>query len=389
VNIDRVIQELAAHELLPSEWGGDTEIVRCSALTGEGVDKLLETVQLVAELNELKANPNKPALGMALEAELQPGQGVICKALVQQGTLRTGDIVLCGSSYGRVRVMYDTLDSKKVITEAPPSTPVSLIGLDVAPSAGSLFCVLDDISDARSIAEQRLAEEHNTELADNQPHVTLETLFQRMSGGQTTQTLNVIIRADVRGSIEAIKKELTKLDHPEVKIKILQATVGGVTEGDVQLADASDAIIVAFNVVPDENARVMAEKKKIQVRRYDIIYNLTDDIKKALEGMLKPLEQVKELGRALVQKVYAISRVGSIAGCRVIGGLIERDCRIRVIRESRIIGDYALDSLKREKDDMKEIRDGYECGMKLKGFNDLKEGAILEAYKIEEIARTF
>ncbi len=389
VNVDRVIQELAAHELLPSEWGGDTEMVRCSALTGEGVDKLLETIQVVAEVNELKANPNRPAVGMALEAELQPGQGVICKALVQNGTLRTGDVVLCGSAYGRVRVMYDTLDSKKVIQEAAPSTPVSLIGLDVAPSAGSLFCVLDDISDARSIAEKRLAEEHNTELADNQPHVTLETLFQRMSGAQTTQTLNVIIRADVRGSIEAIRKELGKLDHPEVKIKILQATVGGVTEGDVQLADASDAIIVAFNVVPDENARIMAEKKKIQVRRYDIIYNLTDDIKKALEGMLKPLEQVKELGRALVQKVYTISRVGSIAGCRVVGGLVERDCRIRVIRESRIIGDYALDSLKREKDDVKEIRDGYECGMKLKSFNDLKEGDILEAYKIEEVARTF
>jgi translation initiation factor IF-2 len=199
----------------------------------------------------------------------------------------------------------------------------------------------------------------------------------------------VIIRTDVRGSIEAIRKELSKLKHPEVQIKILQAMVGGITEADVQLADASDAIIVGFNVVPDENARVMADRKKIQIRRYDIIYNLTDDIKKALEGMLKPLEQVKELGRAMVQQVFTISRLGTIAGCRVIAGIIERDCRIRVIRDSRILGEYPLDSLKRVKDDVKEVRDGYECGIRLKGFNDMKEGDILEAYKIESIARTF
>ena len=203
------------------------------------------------------------------------------------------------------------------------------------------------------------------------------------------QTLNVILRADVRGSIEAIRKEMGKLDHPEVKVKILQASVGGVTEADVYLADASDAIIVGFNVVPDEGARALAEKKKIQVRRYDVIYKLTEDIRAALEGMLKPIEQVKELGRALVQRAFNISRVGTIAGCRVMYGVIERDCRIRVIRDSRIIGDYQLDTLKREKDDVKEVHDGYECGMKLKNFNDVKEGDVLEAYKIEEVARTF
>ena len=389
VNPDRVIQELAQHDLLPSEWGGDTEVIRCSGLTGMGVDKLLETIQVIAELNDLKANPDRPAIGVALEAELQAGQGVVCKMLVQRGTLRTGDVILCGSAYGRVKAMYDTLDPKKQIEEAMPSTPVQLVGLDVAPKAGSKFCVLDDVSDARSIAEQRLAEERSDELADVQAHVTLETLFQRMTHAQTVQTLNIIIRADVRGSIEAIRKELGKLKHPEVQIKILQATVGGITEADVQLADASDAIIVGFSVVPDENARIMAERKKVQIRRYDIIYNLTDDIKKALEGMLKPIEQVKELGRAMVQQVFSISRLGTIAGCRVIAGIIERDCRIRVIRENRIIGEYPLDSLKRIKDDVKEVRDGYECGIKLKGFNDLKEGDILEAYKIESIARTF
>jgi translation initiation factor IF-2 len=261
--------------------------------------------------------------------------------------------------------------------------------LDVAPKAGSKFCVLDDISDARVIAERRHDEERGVELADVQSHVTLETLFQRMNHTQTVQTLNMIIRADVRGSIEAIRKELSKLKHPEVQIKILQAMVGGITEADVHLADASDAIIVGFSVVPDENARIMAERKKVQVRRYDIIYNLSDDIKKALEGMLKPIEQVKELGRAMVQQVFSISRLGTIAGCRVIAGIIERDCRIRVIRENRIIGEYPLDSLKSIKEDVKEVRDGYECGIKLKGFNDLKDGDILEAYKIESVARTF
>jgi translation initiation factor IF-2 len=320
---------------------------------------------------------------------MQSGQGVICKMLVQRGTLRTGDVILCGSSYGRVRAMYDPLDMKKQIDEATPSTPVQLVGLDVAPRAGSKFCVLDDISDARVIAEKRLDEERQGELAEVQSRVTLETLFQRITHSDKVQTLNIIIRADVRGSIEAIRKELGKLKHPEVQIKILQAMVGGITEADVQLADASDAIIVGFNVVPDENARSLADRKKIQIRRYDIIYNLTDDVKKALEGMLKPMEQVKELGRAMVQQVIMIGRLGAIAGCRVIAGTIERDSRARVIRDSRIIGEYPLDSLKRFKDDVKEVRDGYECGIKLKGFNDLKDGDILEAYKIESIARTF
>jgi translation initiation factor IF-2 len=219
--------------------------------------------------------------------------------------------------------------------------------------------------------------------------VTLENLFQRMSEANEVQTLNIIIRADVRGSIEAIRKELGKLEHPEVKIRILQATVGGITEADVQLADASDGIIVGFNVVPDEGARVLAEKLKIQVRRYDIIYNLANDIKAALEGMLKPLSRAKELGRILVQRTFVVSRLGTIAGCRVLSGTVERDCRIRIIRENRIIGDYALDSLKREKDDAKEVREGYECGIKLKGFNDIKEGDVFESYKTEEIARTF
>ncbi|MBR4832800.1 MAG: translation initiation factor IF-2, partial [Thermoguttaceae bacterium] len=276
VNRDKVIQELATNDLMPSEWGGDVEIVETSATTGMGVDNLLETLLTVAELHELKANPDRRATGVVLEASLQAGEGVVCKALVQKGTLKVGDVVLCGSAYGRVRAMTDTLDARKHLKEAGPSVPVSFTGLDVAPAAGSKFVVLEDVSVARQIAEERAKREREVELADVQSHVTLENLFERMNSSKQ-QTLNVIVRADVRGSIEAIRKEMGKLDHPEVKVKILQASVGGVTEADVYLADASDAIIVGFNVVPDEGARALAEKKKIQVRRYDVIYKLTED----------------------------------------------------------------------------------------------------------------
>ncbi|MDO5565746.1 MAG: translation initiation factor IF-2, partial [Planctomycetia bacterium] len=389
VHRDRVIQELASNDLMPSEWGGDVEIVETSAVTGMGIDELLQTLLTIAELRELKANPDRPANGVVLEAAMLPGQGVVCKALVQNGTLRPGDVVLCGNAYGRVKVMFDTLDANKHIEEAGPSTPVSLLGLDIAPGAGSKFVVLDDISAARQIAEDRTKRFHESELADIDTHVTLENLFERISGSKTQQVLNIIVRADVRGSIEAIRKELSKLEHPEVKLKILQASVGGVTEADVHLANASDAIIVGFNVVPDEGARTLAEQQKVQIRRYDIIYKLTEDIKAALEGMLKPVEQVKELGRVAVQRVFSISRVGNIAGCRVISGVVERDARVRLIRDSRIIGEYVIDTLKREKDDAREVRTNQECGIKLKNFNDIKEGDLFEVYKIEEVARTF
>ena len=387
-NRERTIQQLASNDLMPSEWGGDVEIVETSAATGAGIDQLMETLLTVAELHELKARPDRPATGVALESSLEPGQGVTCKLLVQNGTLKDGDVVLCGNAYGRVRAMFDTLEISKELPEAGPSIPVTLLGLNTAPSAGSRFVVLPDISVARQIAEDRTAQLHARELSGEQAHMTLETLKERLDTSRQAQTLNIIIRADVRGSIEAIRKELSKLDHPEVKIKILQATVGGITEADVLLADASDAIIVGFNVVPDERARSLAEQKKVQIRRYDIIYKLSEDIKAALSGMLKPIEQVKELGRALVQRTFSISRVGTIAGCRVLAGTMERDCKIRVIRNSQIIGEYQLETLKREKDDAREVREGYECGIKLKGYNDLKEGDIFEAYKIEEIARS-
>ncbi len=389
VNEMRILQELAANELTPSEWGGDVEVVRCSALTGEGIDSLMETILMVAELQEFRANPKRRAKGVCIESLIQQGRGVVAKLLVQNGTLRTGDVVVCGSSYGRIKAMVDTLDSHVKYLEAGPAIPVSVLGLDTAPGAGDKFYVLDDIADARRLAAERAEQEHLSQLAGTtKTHVTLEGLFDTL-GSKEVKTLNIILRTDVRGSIEAIRKELGKLEHEEVQIAILQASVGGVTEADVQLADASDAIIIGFNVVPDENARVLAERKGVQVRRYDIIYQLTADVRAALEGMLTPEEHEKELGRALVQQVFQISKVGAVAGCRVISGTIPRDCKIRIIRNNRVIGSYALDTLKREKDDVKEVRDGYECGMRLAGYNDIKEGDVFEAFQIESVARTF
>ncbi len=389
VDTQRVFTELANNELLPTEWGGDTELIKTSATTGEGLDELLDTLLTVAELHEYKANPERPGTGTCLEAELQEDCGVVSKLLVQKGTIRVGDVIVCGTAYGRVKAIYDTLDSTKRHQQVGPSTPVNVTGLSEAPGAGDPFYALDDISQARHLAEQRAAQIRQRELSDVVPHVTLENLFERLGQEDAVQTLNIILRADVRGSIEAIRKEFTKLEHPEVQIKILQATVGGISEADVHLADASDAVIIGFNVVPDEGARLLADQRGVQIRRYDIIYQVTEDLRAALEGMLKPEQHEKELGRALVQRTFQISRVGTVAGCRVLAGNIQRDSRVRVIRENRIVGDYPLDSLRREKDDAREVREGLECGMKLSGFNDLKEGDILEAYKIEEVARTF
>jgi translation initiation factor IF-2 len=390
INLDRVYTGLSTNELQPSEWGGDVEVVKTSATKGTGIDQLLDTILTVAELHEYKANPSRPAIGTCLEAQQESDRGVVAKVLVQNGTLRPGDVIVCGQTYGRVKAMYDTIHTGERVTEAGPSIPVNITGFDSAPGAGQRFYVLDDIAQARDIAESRAAEERAMTLGDSgYHHVTLETLFDRLEGAAETQTLNLILRADVRGSIEAIEKEFSKLEHAEVKIRMLQKSVGGVTEADVTLADASDAIIIGFNVVPDEKARAMAEKRGVQIRRYDVIYKITDDLKAALEGMLKPEERELELGRALVQQIFKISRVGTIAGCRVISGVVERNARARVIRDSTIIGDYALDTLRREKDDAKEVREGLECGIKLAGFNDVKEGDLLEIYKVEEIQRKF
>jgi translation initiation factor IF-2 len=390
VNLEKVYTSLSTNELQPSEWGGDVEVVKTSATKGTGIDELLDTIFTVAELHEYKANPNRPGAGTCLEAHQESGRGVVAKVLVQNGTLRTGDVVVCGDAYGRVKAMFNTIGSGQRMAEAGPSIPVNVTGLDIAPGAGQRFYVLDDIARARDIAESRADTDRASMLGSTgYRHVTLETLFDRLDGAAEIQTLNIILRADVRGSIEAIEKELAKLEHPEVKVRLLQKSVGGITEADVTLADASDAIIIGFNVVPDEKARIMADSRGVQIRRYDVIYKITDQLKAALEGLLKPEEREMELGRALVQQTFKISRIGTIAGCRVLTGNVERNARARVIRDSTIIGDYPLDTLRREKDDAKEVREGLECGIKLSGFNDIKEGDRLEIYKVEEIQRKF
>jgi translation initiation factor IF-2 len=389
VDINRAMQGLSTNEMLPSEWGGDVEVIKTSAITGDGIDELLETLLTVAELHEYKANANRDALGTCLEAQQETGRGVVAKVIVQNGTLKVGDIIVCGQAHGRVKAMYDTLDTEKRVQVAGPSVPVNLTGLDVAPGAGDHFYVLDDIAQARSIAEARAEAWREVSLGDAVPHVTLENLFDRLEAASDIQILNIILRADVRGSIEAIRKELGKLDHPEVKIKILQATVGGITEADVTLADASDAIILGFNVVPEEGARSLAEQRGVQIRRYEVIYKVTEDLKAALEGLLKPEEHEVDLGRALVQLIFKISRIGTVAGCRVLAGKIERNARARIIRDNTIIGDYPIDTLRRDKDDAKEVREGLECGIKMAGFNDVKEGDLLEVYRIEEKSRSF
>jgi translation initiation factor IF-2 len=388
VDIQRIFQQLATAGLLPTEWGGDVEVIKTSAHTGQGLDDLLETLFTIAELHDLKANPNRTAVGTCLEASIHEGRGVVAKMIVQKGTLRVGDAIVCGTATGHVKAMYDTLDTNRRVPTAGPSTPVNLTGLDTPPQAGERFYVLQDIAQARQIAEKRRQENRQSTLGLTPTHVTLETLFDRLGEDEVKQ-FNMILRADTRGSIEAIQKELTKLEHPEVKIKVLQATVGGVSEADVHLADASDAVIFGFNVVPDEKARQLADNRKIQIRRYEIIYKLTEDLRAALEGMLTPERREAELGRVIVQRTFTNSRVGTIAGCRVLAGTIPRNGRMRVIRDSRVIGDYPVESLRREKEDVREVREGFECGIKLAGFNDVKEGDVLEAYKIEEVARTF
>jgi translation initiation factor IF-2 len=390
----KVLQQLAAAELLPSEWGGDVEVIRTSAHTGRGMDDLLETLLVTAELNEYKANPDRDATGMCLEAEQEAGRGVIAKVMVQNGTLKEGDIVVCGAGYGRVKAMYDTLDVRKKVKTAGPSTPVNITGFDVPPNAGDKFYVVDDIAEAREIAASRGALSRQQSLGVNTVKVSFEEFQRRLAEGSLANTdvdvatLNLIIRADVRGSIEAILKELSKFDHPEVKVKVLQASVGGVTVADVTLASAASAVIIGFNVIPDETARALADERHVEIRRYDIIYKLTDDIKLLLEGKLKPESRIVEMGRAMVKQVFTISRVGAVAGCHVMQGAIERGCRIRVNRDERTIGDYAIETLKRVKDDVKEVSRGMECGIKLQNFNDIKQGDLLEAYKIEEVART-
>lgn len=383
-NVDRLQQQLSTLGLIPERWGGDTIMIGTSAHTGEGIDDLLANLAVVAELKDLKANPKRRASGMCIEASLSEGRGVQCTMLVMNGTLRAGDVVVCGNAFGRVRALHN--EKNQPIAEAGPATPVVLTGLDLVPEAGEQFVVIEDVSTAREIAAQRTSRLRSESQAPRQ-HVTLEKLFDTLKS-QKLRELPLIIKADVRGSLEAIRKEISDFVHDEVRVRIIHEGIGGISESDVLLADASDAIIMGFRVVPDDRAQSLSNEKGVEIRRYDIIYQVSDDIKKALEGLLTPDKKEIQLGRAVVQKTFSISRVGTIAGCRVVQGNIERNAKIRIIRDGTIIGAYGIDTLRRIKDDVREVREGLECGIKLAGFDDVKQDDVLEAFKIEEIKRT-
>lgn len=384
-NEQRVLQDLASQNLLCAEWGGDTEVVRTSGLTGLGLDDLLETLLTVAELRELTADPTLAAQGVCLEAFRDEGRGVLAWLIVRDGTLRKGDVILCGQAFGRIRNLYDDHDHE--IEEAGPSSPVKVTGLDLLPGAGDRFFVLPGLEEARQVAHMRRERGREKQLAQRGKVRSLqEILSEAETGG--VQDLPVIIKADTPGSLEALKGEITKFQHPEVRVNVLHEGVGGVNESDVYLASASGAIIVAFHVVAEDRAEQLAEREGVEIRPYGIIYEITDDIKKAMEGLLRP-ERVETLtGRALVLKVFDISRFGRIAGCRVLNGVIERSNRIRIERDQRILNEYNIGSLKRGKDDAREVREGLECGIRLDGFDDVKEGDIFRAFKVEEIKRT-
>ncbi len=386
-NLNKTRQQLYGLSVLPDNMGGDTPFVETSAATGKGIDELLDQLSVVAELKELKANPTRPARGTCLEAMLSEGEGVRATFLVQNGTLRRGDVVLCGVSYGRVRQMYDDLGHP--IQQAGPGVPVRITGLDEVPNADDPFYVVPDLATARAIADKHKVKLQEVSLV-KRPPLTLEKLTEAKIA-----ELKIILKADFRGSIEAIKKELEKLHHEEVRVRLLEAAIGAITENDVWLALTSpeDTLIVGFNAVPDDRARALAEDKGVQIREYDIIYNLTNDIRAALEGKLKPREEVVNLGRAVVRQTYKISRVGTIAGCYVTQGNIRRNAKIRLIREGVVIYPPAdrtagLESLKRFKEDAGEVREGFECGLKIAGYDDVKVGDVIEAYKVEQVQRT-
>ena len=385
INEQKVLTDLSVNGIQPQEWGGDVEVIRTSAMSGQGIDDLLETILLTAEIGELKANPECDGVGICLEAFQDEGVGPIAWVIVQKGTLRVGDQMLVGQACGRIRNIYN--DRGESIAEAPPSLPVKVTGLDVVPGAGDHFFVLDDIEKAREIAAERKFTGRAELLAGRGRPRTLDDILNAARDG-AVQDLNVILKADTPGSIEALKSEISKLDHPEVRVQVLHEAVGGVNESDVYLASASDAVIIAFHVIAEDRAVSLADQEGVEIRRYDIIYEVTDHIRNTLEGLLIPEKVQVATGRAIVLQTFSVSRTGTIAGCRVLNGTIERNHRVHVIRDQKVLNDYPIASLRRVKDDVKEVREGMECGIRLDGFNDVKEGDLLEAFRVDEVKRT-
>ena len=379
-NPDKVMQQLTEYELVPEEWGGDVICVPVSAVTGQGIDKLLETVLLVAEMKELKANPDRAAKGSVIEARLDKGRGPIATVLVQNGTLHAGDVLVAGSAVGRVRAMTD--DNGRKVNEAGPSVPVEIMGLDEVPTAGDVFNAVSDEKLARELVEQRRQAAKEEQFSHYQK-VTLDNLFDQMQQGEMKE-LRVIVKADVQGSVEAVRQSLEKLSNDEVRVRVIHGAVGAVSESDVMLADASNAIIVGFNVRPDPLAQAAAERQNVDMRLYRIIYDCIEEIESAMKGMLAPKTREVLHGRAEVRQVYKITGVGTVAGCYVLEGKVCRNDLLRVVRDGIIIADDKMISLKRFKDDQKEVAQGYECGIGLEKFHDIREGDVYETYIIEE-----
>jgi translation initiation factor IF-2 len=384
-NVERVKRELSEHGLVPEEWGGTTTMVEISAKKRTGIEELLEMVLLQSELLELKANPNKRARGRVIEAKLDKGRGPVATVLVQDGTLRAGDVYVCGVYSGRVRNMFDGRGNR--IDAAPPSIPVEVLGFSGVPNAGDDFIVLADEKQARTIAEHRLLKLREKELSRSSK-ITLENLFNQIQEGEVKE-LKLIVKTDVHGSLEAIVDSLVKLSTSEVRVNIIHSGTGAVTETDVMLASASNAIVIGFNVRSDTKVQELAEQEAVDVRYYDVIYQLLDDIRSAIVGMLKPIYKENVIGRAEVRQTFHVPKMGMIAGCSVLDGRVERNARTRVLRDNVIVYDGKISSLRRFKDDVKEVKAGFECGIGIENFNDIKEKDILEAYEIQEIKQVF
>ena len=382
-NPDRIMQQLTEHSLVPEEWGGDVICVPVSAKTHMGIDKLLESILLVAEMQELKANPNRAAKGIVIEARLDKGRGPIATLLVQKGTLNSGDIIVAGQAVGRVRVMVD--DKGRKIKSAGPSVPVEITGLADVPNSGDIFDAVTDERLARELVEQRKAEAKEEQFKSVQK-VTLDNLFDSLKDGEMKE-LNIIVKADVQGSVEAVKQSLVKLSNEEVVVKVIHGGVGAINESDVILASASNAIIIGFNVRPDPVAKVTADNEGVDIRLYKVIYNAIEDVEAAMKGMLDPVFEEKVIGHAEIRQIFKASGVGNIAGSYVLDGVMERGCKVRISREGEQIFEGDLASLKRFKDDVKEVKTGYECGLVFEGFNDIQEFDQVEAYKMVEVPR--
>ena len=383
-NPDRVMQELTEHGLVPEDWGGDTIFVPISALKGEGIDSLLEMILLVSEVAELKATPNRSAIGTVIEARLDKGRGSVATLLVQDGTLNIGDAIVVGHAYGRVRAMVNDLGRR--IKEAGPATPVEITGMNEVPQAGDRFVVFADEKTARQVGESRAMSAIQASRSEKQ-RVTLDNLFEQMSQGDVKE-LNVIVKADVQGTVEAMAASLMKIDVEGVNVKIIHTGAGAITESDISLAAASNAIVIGFNVRPDVNAKRAADEEGVEIRLHRIIYKVIEEIEAAMKGMLDPEFEEKIIGQAEVRQTIKVSKVGTIAGSYITEGKFTRDSGVRVIREGIVVFEGELDSLKRFKDDAKEVAKGYECGITIKNYNDIKEGDILEAFIMEEIKRS-